>query len=238
MMGLGIAQDFASLNSSARAFVSRASTATYIDANGVLQTAGVNVPRYQGGALLVEGAATNLLENGDVETGTAGWGEGSGVNSIARDNTVAFHGTYSVKYTKTAAPTGGPYWRNVDNTVIAASANADYTLSFYVYANAGSVGMSFNPRTEWYNSSGVNTGISTGPAVALVLGWQRIVLSAISPPGTASVVPTCYEYGSNPLTNWSVWFDCVQFESGDVESSVIPTNGAPATRAADIVAFV
>lgn len=40
---------------------SRASTATYIDDAGVLQTAGVDVPRFQGGLMLVEDGTTNLL---------------------------------------------------------------------------------------------------------------------------------------------------------------------------------
>lgn len=40
---------------------SRTTTATYIDESGVLQTAPANVARYQGGQLLVEDGATNLL---------------------------------------------------------------------------------------------------------------------------------------------------------------------------------
>lgn len=41
---------------------SRTTTATYIDQSGVLQTAPANTARYQGGQLLVEGGATNLLQ--------------------------------------------------------------------------------------------------------------------------------------------------------------------------------
>jgi hypothetical protein len=38
----------------------RSTTATYIDDDGILRTAAVNVPRYEGGKLLVEGETTNL----------------------------------------------------------------------------------------------------------------------------------------------------------------------------------
>lgn len=41
---------------------SRASTATYVDDAGVIQSAGVNVPRWERGQLLVEPAGTNLAQ--------------------------------------------------------------------------------------------------------------------------------------------------------------------------------
>ena len=49
----------------------RNSTATYIDANGVLQTAAIDVPRFQNGRYLVEPAAINLfLQSGTPATQT------------------------------------------------------------------------------------------------------------------------------------------------------------------------
>lgn len=44
---------------------SRASTATYLDASGSLLLAGVNVPRWEAGRLLIEGARTNLFTDSD-----------------------------------------------------------------------------------------------------------------------------------------------------------------------------
>lgn len=40
---------------------SRSTTATYIDDDGIMRTAAINEPRWQGGQLLVEGEGTNLL---------------------------------------------------------------------------------------------------------------------------------------------------------------------------------
>lgn len=55
----------------APATFTRNSTATYIDPNGVLQTAAINVPRFQNGRYLVELAATNIfLQSGIPETQT------------------------------------------------------------------------------------------------------------------------------------------------------------------------
>jgi hypothetical protein len=55
----------------APATFTRNSTATYIDPNGVLQTAAIDVPRFQNGRYLVELAATNLfLQSGIPETQT------------------------------------------------------------------------------------------------------------------------------------------------------------------------
>lgn len=55
----------------APATFARNSTATYIDANGVLQTAGIDIPRFQNGRYLVESAATNIfLQSGTPATQT------------------------------------------------------------------------------------------------------------------------------------------------------------------------
>lgn len=43
----------------------RASTATYIDKSGVLQTAAINEPRFEKQGLLIEGSSTNLYLNSD-----------------------------------------------------------------------------------------------------------------------------------------------------------------------------
>lgn len=53
-------------NDSITATFTRNSSATYIDANGVLQTAGIDVPRFQNGRYLCEPSGTNLL----IQSGT------------------------------------------------------------------------------------------------------------------------------------------------------------------------
>lgn len=73
---------------------SRASTATYIDKSGVLQTAAVNEPRFEKQGLLIEGSSTNLYLNSD---NPASWAT-SGVTKIqqADGTTQAMTGILSV----------------------------------------------------------------------------------------------------------------------------------------------
>jgi hypothetical protein len=66
----------------------RNSTATYIDVNGLVQTAGINIPRFQNGRYLCEPAATNLIKNSqNLSSWINDWGGGvtliSGLDTIA-----------------------------------------------------------------------------------------------------------------------------------------------------------
>ena len=66
----------------------RNSTATYIDVNGLVQTAGIDIPRFQNGRYLCEPAATNLIENSqNLSSWDNTWGGGvtliSGLDTIA-----------------------------------------------------------------------------------------------------------------------------------------------------------
>jgi hypothetical protein len=75
----------------------RASTATYTDASGVIQTAAVNQPRWESRGLLIEEARTNLLLN-SATLGT------QSVTVTAQSYTLSFYGTGTV--TKSGAATG------------------------------------------------------------------------------------------------------------------------------------
>ena len=57
----------------APATFTRNSTATYIDDDGILQTAGIDVIRFQNGRYLCESAATNLLKYSELLTNVY-WG--------------------------------------------------------------------------------------------------------------------------------------------------------------------
>jgi hypothetical protein len=101
--GATLALDFMSSgNLPAGVTFTRASTATYIDASGVIQTAAVNQPRwdYAGGSLrglLIEEARTNLFLN-SATLGT------QSVAVTAQAYTLSFYGTGTV--TKSGAATG------------------------------------------------------------------------------------------------------------------------------------
>lgn len=210
--------------------LSRASTATYIDANGVLQTAGVNVPRYQGGALLREGSATNLLaystgmvanwtSNGDV-----GWSDNYGT---APDGT---------KTTMRSAVGGTRYL----GVVIVGNANYCYSI-FYEKAIGASVsifvdGVIAVPTGQVAVSLNLGTlvlsnlrGGATSCGVIDYGTYCRAWVSFTS--GATATNANCHVYpaAGNPEA-WGA-----QFEAGSAPTSYIPTTGAAATRAADIL---
>lgn len=106
----------------------RASTATYIDANGVMQTAAVDVPRfdYTNGVrqALVEGAATNLFLNSAT-------GVTQDITTTAQSYSVSFYGTGSITLSGTATGTlnGTGANNRVSLTVTATAGTLTLTVS-------------------------------------------------------------------------------------------------------------
>lgn len=204
---------------------SRASTATYIDASGVLQTAGVNIPRYQGGALLVEAAATNLLLF-SASLGNAVWKFGGGatlgVNAgVAPDGTITAAlftpgvignapdptATGANRILQECGTVYGLYsdsiWVKAQTTIGAAAIfvvdkNTDIVMARY----------DFTANNQWQRVSVSGTTSPSGPSTA---GVRFLFACSYA----------CYIFGA-------------QSELGNL-SSHIPTTNAPVTRAADIL---
>lgn len=198
---------------------SRASTATYVDDAGVLQTAGVNVPRWERGRLLVEGAATNLLYPSEPTVAQlASTGNLSNAASVwpgfARSLLFASVPSHCWGYLSAAIAPG-----NV------------YTLSVYVLISGGApVFSSVLPTSD-------GMLVSFGDAV-VATDVQRISgdLYRVSFTGTsASGSPANHgvvKYSGNSAR--SFWVMGYQLELG-AQSSYIPTTTTAATRAADVL---
>jgi len=84
---------------------------------------------------------------------------------------------------------------------------------------------------DWYNAGGGVISTSTGPSVAMVAGWQRIIYTVTSPALTVTAVPYADFDGSNGV--FSLWMDVPQFEAGAFASSAIPTGTVALTRAGE-----
>lgn len=83
---------------------SRASVGTYVNSNGVLQTAGINVPRIQNGKLLIEEYAFNSCLNNNTTSVTPYTSGGATVSITSISD--PFWGTV-LRVTKTAGTPGG-----------------------------------------------------------------------------------------------------------------------------------
>ena len=226
----------------------RASTATYTDVAGVVQTAAVDEFRsgnYLNGVLtpLFESAATNVIPYSDAFDNGA-WnsvvGDGA-ANIIAANAGAAPDGTTTADRVRRASQPFTP------------SGTGVHTFSVYVKASAGttdSTWMSFavngktslaaggntnilEVRVTWSGgvpTAAINGGIGSLSATETVgNGWYRIGGYAAVGTHNFYVVKVTELFGTSDCLVWGA-----QVESGASRTSYIPTTATSATRAADI----
>lgn len=220
----------------------RASTATYVDDAGVLQTAGVNVPRWERGRLLVEGAATNLLTYSQDFSNAAWIKTGASVSSVA-----------------VASPVASTFFKLVESATLNSHSIARAAITpaigdrrvAYVIAKAGErrriqligiVGNSFFAIFDLIDGAVVQQpdGVASG-VVPLADGWQLCWLSKMLTTSVTGphVLVSLVDAGTNNYYTGDgtsgVFLACAQFADGLDWSSYIPTTTTAATRAADVL---
>lgn len=215
-------------------FTSRASTATYLDSTGKVSTADVNVERSEAygrsdsGALvrigsLLEPAATNMIT---YSSGAGGaWG-----------NAVSGAATITATANAAAAPDGAT---TATKLVFSPKVAGDTQLRRFQVAGITD-GVTLSPSV-WLKADSPTTislrqGAGGQGVVEVPIGteWTRITM----PPGTN--VGTTFNFDLAVPTSLAspagrtlyVWG--AQLETGSVHTSLVPTNGSSATRAADI----
>lgn len=217
----------------------RASTATYVDKSGILQTAGINEPRFEAPGLLFEGASTNLVQySGDLNnaywflgnsTTTTGFSAPDGSTTAAKlipnSSTVTHYIRKSIPVT--------PSW---------------YTWSVHVKAgelsnlllSISEGGTNF--PTVGFNllTGAITTSVPETVTVQLLAnGWYRLsmrVQVTVSATLNFNVVATNasgnVNFNGDGTSGFYLWG--AQLEALPIPSSYIPTTTAAATRAKDI----
>jgi hypothetical protein len=211
----------------------RASTATYFDATGTMQTATTNAPRFDydpvthvARGLLIEEARTNLwLQSADASN--AAWQKANitvAAPVVTANQAIAPDGTLTAaRVTYPAVSAAGNMSELYQQVTVTA---AVYTFSVWLKGNAG------GEQLYLYASSGTNYELR----VTLTTAWQRFVF--VTPALTAAGWFFCIgtdlrdvSQTSTPGGTVFVWG--AQLEQGAFATSYIPTTAAAVTRAAD-----
>ena len=236
-----------------RVTFARASTATYVDSNGLVKIAGEDEARFdhdpttgESLGLLIEEQRTNLIAR-SYGIGS-GWGNNGTSTStdftayspygvavstkITEQNTNNYHATYyqsvsvdgSSQYTLSA-------WLKKATTY---NTSANGTGNFQLYCSRGTGGVASITIAPTFTSYSFNNA-DNASLTQYPNGWIRVSLTFTS--NAAATVDPHFLFGGGGFyqgdgTN-AVYIWGVQFEQGSFVTSFIPTDGATVTRTVD-----
>ena len=231
-----------------RVSFSRASTATYVGADGLIKTAAINEPRFDHNpstgeslGLLIEEARTNLLTYSE-QFDNAAWTKSAA--TITANNIAGPDGNTTADLLK--EDTSAAALRSVVLNVTYATG---YTFSIYAKLASGSRKLYLNGggmRAAFDLSSGTivlsdASSVGTASITPVNNGWYRCSVYLSGSVGTNSVTvalsqATASTYGASYTgdNTSGVFLWGAQLEAGAFPTSYIPTTSATVTRSADV----
>ena len=213
----------------------RASTGTYFNAAGTMQTATANTPRWDYDpatlalrGLLIEEARTNLVLNSGNPAVWSATGNLVAAPTLTANQATAPDGTLTATRAVYPPVSGASAWSLINPLgPYAVSSAASYTLSLFMKGSVGGERVYLCATPDGTTYFRVTATLTTS--------WQRYVLSA-----SLGVSSWYFEVGtdlrdasqtSTPAQTIFVWGG--QVELGACATSYVPTAAATATRAAD-----
>jgi hypothetical protein len=230
-------------------FTSRSTTATYYDANGVIQTAGINVARDDAyfpdengimhpAGLLLEAARTNIKTNSQVFT--SGWNR-SGIDPITQNTSITTPEGLTDGVGVITESSGGTVHQVYSATTV--QYTGYYTYSIFVKPNGRNYVVLSDSSFTHNLSDGTTIGSPSGEYISAKTekfpnGWYRCSLVRLhnntfdqfnlklaDGPGSIS-------YSGDGVSGVYIWG--AQQEVSTYTTSYIPTTTATVTRAADV----
>lgn len=235
---------------------SRTSSATFVNASGVLQTAAANVARLAWETsgtgiplgVLIEDTRTNLVRNSTIL---------ENLSNVTSNIVIAPDGTSTAdllyEYT-----TNTRHFTSMVGGIVSNSLNTSVTYSIFAKAQGRNFaylwgGLPGTPFTRIGLVANLTTGevfprnfsapvsVISRRAEKLANGWWRLSVSGIASAtavdtylefGVCSTSINCNGYLGNGASGVAFWGG--QIEEGDTPTSYIPTNSSAVTRAAEV----
>lgn len=233
----------------------RASSGTFVDSAGVIQTATTDVPRFDHNpttgeslGLLVEEARTNLLLRSE-EFDNASWSKTG--SSVTANTTTAPDDTSTTDKLVEDTSTGGHL---LSQSVAGLADSTTFTASIFCKAVERNwvaltlVDKAGTLNRVWFNVSTGTQGATNGTvsafsAILFANGWYRLSVSASTATGggtpqvrlSMGSADNTASYAGNGTSGVFVWG--AQLEAGAFPTSYIPTTSATVTRSADVASI-
>lgn len=205
----------------------RASTATFVGSNGLIQTAAINTPRFDhdpvtlaSRGLLIEDSRTNQILHSQNFANAAWIAAGTGATKIGTSSLADPQGLFNA-YEINVGNVGGSNPSNIRQTISPTLTTAQRTLSIYVRTASGTSVFRLQVWTGSIEITSVNfTATTTWTRFDFVINnaFSEFKITAGSAGGSVS--------------NIHVWG--AQLEVGSFPTSFIPTTTASVVRSADV----
>jgi len=245
--------DLSSFLGAAGGSFTRASTATYFDSTGTLQTAASGEPRFDHdpithapkGILIEESRTNKLLFSQQIETSTTKWAVSNTTLTLSAipspiQSTMAYSVNENTNNTTHYFQSGTYTLSDTNNTISAfVKTNGRSSIGFKTNANGITTNCIFDLSTGTVSSLGTYLSATITP---INNGWWR--LSATFNPSAGSGVSTwvgiqLYDDSNNSVyagdPTKGIYATGFQWEHGSFPTSYISTTGAAVTRQADML---